>query len=383
MPNRYLKRMVLFLAAVSLFAGLFAGSIATFFMSNALLNGAILFLLVVGIFYQLRQVLALNPEYRWIDILKRRQDNIPKNGHKLRLLAPLFSMLREEKGHIRLSAQSYQTVLDSVASRLDEDREISRYLTRILIFLGLLGTFWGLLETIQSVGKVINALPSGEGNAALLFGDLKNQLKAPLGGMGIGFSSSLFGLSGSLILGFLDLQAGQAQNRFYHKLEDWLSGQTSLSTSQSKIMGESDTVPAYLSALIEKSADNMEHLTQLMGQEDHNRRNLDARLMFLTEKLTLLSDQMQTEQSLLLKLAEGQKDLRPVLKSLAERMEGNSFGFDESSKTHIRNVDLALQHLVQDNARGRDQFVTDIKGEIRLLARTLSQIQEDKNKIVS
>jgi hypothetical protein len=380
-PNHHLKRMVLFLAAIATLTLVFTGSITSFFMSNPLLNSAILALLVFGIFYQLRQVIALHPEYKLIDILRRHQDHLPKDAQKLRLLAPLFTMLREERGQIRLSAQSYQTVLDSVASRLDEDREISRYLTRILIFLGLIGTFWGLLETIQSVGKVINALPSGDVNSALLFGDLKNQLKAPLGGMGIGFSSSLFGLSGSLILGFLDLQAGQAQNRFYHKLEDWLSGQTKLSGS--KMMADNDSVPAYLSALVEKSADNMEHLAKLMGQEDHNRRSLDTRLLLLTDKLTLLSDQMQTEQALLLKLAEGQKDIRPVLKALGDHLGQSQFGFDEITKNHIRSLDLALQHLVQDASRGRDQFASEIKGEIRLLARTLSQIQNDNHKVAS
>ncbi|MDP1724112.1 MAG: flagellar motor protein MotA [Alphaproteobacteria bacterium] len=376
-PNRYLKRMVLFLIAITCLSLVFIGSIKNFFMANPLLNGAILSLLIFGIFYQIRQVLLLKPEYNLIEALKRHRDHLPQNSAKLRLLNSLFSMLRAERDQIKLSPQSLRTVLDGVASRLDEDREISRYLTRILIFFGLLGTFWGLLETIQSVGGVINALPSGEANSALLFGDLKNQLKAPLGGMGTGFSSSLFGLTGSLVLGFLDLQAGQAQNQFYRQLEDWLSTQTKLTSS--KMMGEGDSVPAYLSALLEKTADSLDHLTKLLSQDDHNKRIVDARLLTLTERLTFLSDQMQTEQTVLLRLAEGQKDIRPILKALSEHLGNQQSGFDEITKNHIRSLDLALQHLVQDASRGRDQFVSEIKGEIRLLARTISQVQNDKN----
>jgi uncharacterized membrane protein YccC len=379
--NRYLKRMVLFLIAMTCLSLVFIGSIKNFFMANPILNGAILSLLVFGIFYQIRQVLLLKPEYKLIEALKRHHDHLPQYGEKLRLLNSLFSMLRAEQGQFKLSPQSLRTVLDGVASRLDEDREISRYLTRILIFFGLLGTFWGLLETIQSVGGVINALPSGEASTALLFGDLKNQLKAPLGGMGTGFSSSLFGLTGSLILGFLDLQAGQAQNQFYRHLEDWLSAQTKLTNN--KMMGDGDSVPAYLSALVEKTADSLDHLIKLLGQDDHNKRIVDARLLTLTERLTFLSDQMQTEQTVLLRLAEGQKDIRPILKSLSEHLAHQHAGFDEITKNHIRSLDLALQHLVQDASRGRDQFVSEIKGEIRLLARTISQVQDDKNRAVS
>lgn len=379
--NRYLKRMILFLIAMTCLSLVFIGSIKNFFMANPILNGTILLLLVFGIFYQIRQVLLLKPEYKLIEALKRHHDHLPQCGEKLRLLNSLFSMLRAEQGQFKLSPQSLRTVLDGVASRLDEDREISRYLTRILIFFGLLGTFWGLLETIQSVGGVINALPSGEASTALLFGDLKNQLKAPLGGMGTGFSSSLFGLTGSLILGFLDLQAGQAQNQFYRYLEDWLSTQTKL--THNKMMGEGESVPAYLSALVEKTADSLDHLIKLLGQDDHNKRIVDARLLTLTERLTFLSDQMQTEQTVLLRLAEGQKDIRPILKSLNEHLANQQSGFDDVTKNHIRSLDLALQHLVQDASRGRDQFVSEIKGEIRLLARTISQIQDDKNRAAS
>lgn len=379
--NRYLKRMVLFLVMIMCLGLVFISSIKNFFMANALLNAIILSLLVFGVIYQIRQVLLLKPEYKLIEALKRHHDHLPQQTQKLRLLKALFSMLRMEQGQIKLSPQSLRTVLDGISLRLDEDREIARYLTRILIFFGLLGTFWGLLETIQSVGNVINALPSGEANSALLFGDLKNQLKAPLGGMGTGFSSSLFGLTGSLILGFLDLQAGQAQNQFYRHLEDWLSAQTKLTGN--KMIGESDSVPAYLSALLEKTADSLDHLTKLLSQDDHNKRVVDARLLTLTERLTFLSDQMQTEQTVLLRLAEGQKDIRPILKALNEHLGNQQTGFDEITKNHIRSLDLALQHLVQDASRGRDQFVSEIKGEIRLLARTISQVQDDKNRLVS
>jgi hypothetical protein len=128
----------------------------------------------------------------------------------------------EPIGRVAISAQTMRAFLDSLATRLDEARDISRYLTGLLVFLGLLGTFWGLIETVGSVGTIINGLKVG-GDADTVFDALKEGLAAPLGGMGISFSSSLFGLAGSLILGFLDLQTSQAQNRFYTNLEDWLA----------------------------------------------------------------------------------------------------------------------------------------------------------------
>jgi hypothetical protein len=198
------------------------------FMANWAFNGVIVGVLVVGILINFRQVLVLNTEIRWIRVFRTGQTGISVTTEP-RLLKPLATHLsKRRRDRFSLSALALRTILDGLRERLDESREISRYLIGTLIFLGLLGTFWGLLGTIAAVGQVIDGLQVGSGDYAAVFTQLKQGLKAPLSGMGTAFSSSLFGLGGSLVLGFLDLQAGHAQNRFFNGLEEWLSGVTQL-----------------------------------------------------------------------------------------------------------------------------------------------------------
>lgn len=234
-PSRYAAGMVLFLIIASLIAAALLDRIVQAFVANVFLNGLILGVLVVGIVYTFAQVYRLNPSVRWIE--KFRMDD---NGGTERfgghhdyappqLVAPMAAMLRDRSGSTSLSATALGSILDSIGSRLDESREISRYMIGLLVFLGLLGTFWGLLQTISSVSDSIRALTPGSGASASVFEELIAGLEAPLSGMAIAFSSSLFGLSGSLVLGFLDLRAGQAQNRFYNELEEYLSTRTQIS----------------------------------------------------------------------------------------------------------------------------------------------------------
>ncbi|MCB1772792.1 MAG: MotA/TolQ/ExbB proton channel family protein [Gammaproteobacteria bacterium] len=220
---------------MSLYLAIVAGICAVLFepLKNAVLanpgfNGVILGVLSIGILINFRQVLVLNTEINWIKVFRTGQPGISVTTEP-RLLKPLATHLsKRRRDRFRLSAQALRTILDGIRERLDESREISRYLIGTLIFLGLLGTFWGLMGTIAAVGDVINRLDVGNGDFAAVFADLKQGLQAPLGGMGTAFSSSLFGLGGSLVLGFLDLQAGHAQNRFFNGLEEWLSGVTQL-----------------------------------------------------------------------------------------------------------------------------------------------------------
>jgi hypothetical protein len=198
------------------------------FMANWGFNAVILGVLAIGILINFRQVLVLNTEIHWIRVFRTGQPGISVTTEP-RLLKPLAAHLsKHRRDRFSLSALALRTILDGLRDRLDEAREISRYLIGTLIFLGLLGTFWGLLGTIAAVGQVIDGLEVGSGDYAAVFAELKQGLKAPLGGMGTAFSSSLFGLGGSLVLGFLDLQAGHAQNRFFNGLEEWLSGVTQL-----------------------------------------------------------------------------------------------------------------------------------------------------------
>jgi hypothetical protein len=220
-PRRYLLRMVVFLLLVGFLLLILAKDLQRAFMSNPGLNGLIVGCLAIGVLLSLWQVIRLFREVRWVNDLRGARPDLALQSTPS-LLAPIATLLGDKAGRQTISTTTLRSVLESVGMRLDEMRDVSRYLTGLLVFLGLLGTFWGLLETVSSVGNVIGAMQTGK-DSALLFDELKAGLQAPLAGMGISFSSSLFGLAGSLVLGFLDLQAGQAQTRFYNELEDWLS----------------------------------------------------------------------------------------------------------------------------------------------------------------
>lgn len=220
-PRIFLIRMVVFLTLCALVVVVLYKQIWTAFLANAVLNGLIIFVLAIGIALAFQQVIRLFPEIDWVNGFRLADPGIAVERPPV-LLAPMAALLRDRIGRMAISAQVMRGILDSIATRLDEARDRSRYLTGLLIFLGLLGTFWGLIETMGSIGNVINSLKPG-GDAAAIFESLKEGLAAPLGGIGIAFSASLFGLAGSLVLGFLDLQTNQAQNRFYTELEDWLS----------------------------------------------------------------------------------------------------------------------------------------------------------------
>jgi len=220
-PRIFLVRMVVFLVLCALIVIVLYKQIWTAFLANPGLNALIIGVLVIGIALAFRQVIRLFPEIDWVNGFRLADPGLAVERPPV-LLAPMAVLLRDRIGRMTISTQIMRGILDSIAARLDEARDMSRYMTGLLIFLGLLGTFWGLIETVGSVGSVINSLKPG-GDAGAIFDSLKEGLAAPLGGMGISFSSSLFGLAGSLVLGFLDLQTSQAQNRFYTELEDWLS----------------------------------------------------------------------------------------------------------------------------------------------------------------
>jgi hypothetical protein len=374
-PTRFLLRTLFFLIAVGgvVFA-LFDG-IAEAFSHHIALNGLILGVLALGIGFNLRQIFGLNREIEWIDSFRAGKPVL--SGAVPRLLAPMVKMLGQRQGKFQLSPMATRSLLDSIASRLDESRDLSRYLVGLLIFLGLLGTFWGLLQTVSAVGGVIGTL-SAATDTTSLFRELQAGLQAPLGGMGTAFGTSLFGLAGSIVLGFCDLQAGQAQNRFYNELEDWLSAQTRISSGALGAGDGEATVPAYIQALLETTADNLEALQRTMTRGEEGRAVAAQSSAALVDRLGALADQMKAEQQLLLKLAEGQVDLRAVLTRLADapRAQGGG-GVDDATRGHIRNMDLALTRLVEESGTGRLQLTQDIRNEIRLLARTIAALAEE------
>ncbi len=378
-PRRYLTRMILFVLAVAAVAGALSEPLLNAFHANPALNGLIVGVLVLGMAYSFRQVWTLRREVNWIVNVRTGRPGISVQAAP-RLLAPLAAILGEQTRRFRLSALALRSLLDGIAARLDEQRDIARYTIGLLIFLGLLGTFWGLLQTIDSVGGVIAGLSvGGDSDLNAVFTNLKAGLQAPLAGMGTAFSSSLFGLAGSLVLGFLELQASQAQNRFFNDLEDWLAGQTRLSGGGGAAgMDQDQAVPAYVQALLEQTADSLESLQRTIDRGEESRVSANQSMAVLAENLSALTDQMRAEQALMEKLAEGQLELRPILTRLAEVRPGGNF--DESLQQHIRNIDVHLARLMEQLASGRSEMVQELRTEIRVLSRTIAAIGRNQQE---
>ena len=376
-PSHYLTRMLLFVIAVLVIVALLYDELTRAFFANPALNGLIIGVLAMGIGYAFRQVLMLGREVKWIENFRTGRPGISVQAAP-RLLAPMAAMLGERNHRFSLSAQALRSLLDGISTRLDEQRDMSRYVIGLLIFLGLLGTFWGLLQTITSVGSVISGLSIGDGELSSVLADLKRGLREPLVGMGTAFSSSLFGLAGSLVLGFLELQASQAQNRFYNDLEDWLAGQTKLASSA--LGGDiGQPVPAYVQALLEQTADSLEYLQRTLDRGEESRISANNAITVLSEKLSTLTDQMRAEQGLMVKLAETQVEIKPILARLADGAVPG--GRDDGSiSAHVRNIDVHMTRLHEEMATGRSEMVQELRTEIRVLSRTLAAIAEKSSR---
>jgi len=375
-PNRVLIWIMAFLAAVALVAGLLHQPLGEAFLANPVFNGMILGVLFIGLVINCRQILVLRPEVEWVEQFRRSEpsDMPPLPGS--RLLGSMAKMLTGRRGdHLSLSAMSLRTVLDGIRSRLDESRDVSRYMIGLLVFLGLLGTFWGLLDTLRAVGGVIGNLTVSGADAGQIFAELRDGLRAPLEGMGTAFSSSLFGLAGALVLGFVDLQASHAQNRFYNDLEEWLSGQTRLSSGA--LGGDGDgSVPAYIQALLENTADSLDKLQRTMARGEEERRGVDARIIELTEEVSRLAEQSQSEQRGVMSLTRTQSELQGVLGRLADATETTGAREGEHIE-QLRAMAHGLQDLRQELATDRERLIAELRDEVRLLTRTVSHLRSD------
>jgi hypothetical protein len=375
-PATYLIRMGLFLLVVAVGVVLLAPSLLDAFMANPVLNGIIVGALAIGIAHSFRSTAMLQREVTWIESFQR-DGPVTSNENEPRLLAPMARMFGERAfGRFSLSTMALRTLLDGIATRLDEVRETSRYMTGLLVFLGLLGTFWGLLQTIDSIGSVISGLTVGGDNTQDFFGKLKDGLQSPLSGMGTAFSSSLFGLAGSLILGFLALQAGQAQNRFYNELEEWLSSQTRLGSGA--LGGDGDaSVPAFIQALLEQTADSLESLQRSLQKSETSRLEANQKIVELTDTLVGFGETMKTEQQLMLKLAEGQEALKPAFEKLANAEPRGGGGGGGMTAEQFRSVEKTLGRIAEELSSGRAETISEIRSEIRLLARTIAALADE------
>ncbi|NRG17367.1 flagellar motor protein MotA [Rhizobiales bacterium] len=313
-PWVYLWRMIIFLVIAAMIALILYRQIATAFMSNPGLNGLIIGVGLIGIMLTFRQVIRLFPEVSWVNGFRIGDPGLEVRRPPV-LLAPMATLLGNKVGEMTLSTSTMRSILDSIGTRLDEAREMARYLTGLLVFLGLLGTFWGLLQTVSAVGATIQSLDVGSGDANVIFEDLKAGLEAPLSGMGTAFSSSLFGLTGSLILGFLDLQAGQAQNRFYNELEDWLSTLTDIEPEEATAAADSSGLQA--------SIDQLRRTVQ--ESSGGSSRNSALAMANLAEGIQGLVQHVRSEQQMMRDWADDQaaqqKRIEVLLKTLTDAFE--------------------------------------------------------------
>ena len=307
--EKYLIRMISFLILLTLFSFLYFEKINIFFSTNTILNTVIIIILFFGIIFLFRQIFMFIPEIKWINSLIENKKTISMRPPIL--LKPLSELLKKQTGNLSLSQVGAKTILESLEVRLIEKRELSRYLIGLLIFLGLLGTFWGLLETIQSVSETVASLDFSQ-ESQELFILLKDGLQKPLSGMGTAFSSSLFGLGGSLILGFFDLQAAQSQNRFYNEIEERLAIVTKISPTTNEQV-QSDFAPAYIESLIENTTENLKKSTSSIEQQNINQEKI----------MTTLSEMNQYLNKNISVNREIKEELKVLSKTIANTLKKN------------------------------------------------------------
>ena len=369
-PVRQIVFMVIVLGLSAAGAVLAAPRVMPVFQANPWLNGFIGVVFVIGVLACFWQVVQLIASVRWIEAFAdgRAGSDAAKAPS---LLAPLATLLRSRGRGRQISATSTRSILDSVATRLDEAREITRYIINMLIFLGLLGTFYGLATTVPAVVETIRGLAPREGEEGVqVFNRLMTGLESQLGGMGIAFASSLLGLAGSLIVGLLELFAGHGQNRFYRELEEWLSSITRLGYSSD---GEGEVDEEAVVAVIDHMAEQMESLQTMFAQSDESRAMVDDKLAQLADSIERMTERIESStpsSTALLRVAEGQERLADVLQS-QERGEG---GLDSESRMRLRSIDVQLLRLLEDMSAGRQESMAELRTEIAALTRAVGQL---------
>ena len=337
------------------------------FQANPYLNGFIMFVFVVGVLACFFMVLQLIVSVRWIEQFASGGPGAQAKAPQL--LASLASLLRSRGARMQLSSSSTRSIQDSVATRIDEVREITRYIVNMLIFLGLLGTFYGLATTVPAVVDTIRSLAPQDGEGGVeVFNRLMTGLEAQLGGMGVAFASSLLGLAGSLIVGLLELFAGHGQNRFYRELEEWLSSITRVGLTAE---GDAGTEGHAMAGVIDHLAEQMESLQTMFTQSDVSRSMVDEKLGKLADAVDRMTRQMQnagSETGALLRVAEGQERLIAVIEA-----QGTGDGIDPESRMRLRSIDVQMLRILEEISAGRQESMAELRTDISALAQALSQ----------
>ncbi len=368
-PIRQIAFMLVILAAVG--AGVFAAypRVAPIFAANPWLNGTIIAVFFLGVMACFAQVFQLFSSVSWIEGFAERKAD-PDLSRPPGLLAPLASLLRSRSARSQISSSSSRSILDSVGARMEEARDITRYIVNTLIFLGLLGTFWGLATTVPAVVDTIRNLnPDTEEAGVAVFGRLIGGLESQLAGMGTAFASSLLGLAGSLVVGLLELFAGHGQNRFYREMEDWLSSITRVG-----LVGDDgeETIDQYsLAAVLDHMNFQMESLGDMFARAEAGRLAADSKMAGLSEAVTAMASRMDGgagTADALRRVAEGQEDIVTVLRGSSGTGDG---GLDAESRMRLRSIDVQLLKVFEEMHRGRNSAIDDLRGDLAALTETL------------
>lgn len=367
-PVRQISLMLVVLGATGFGAFLALPSVLPIFTANPYLNGVIILVFLIGVIACFYQVVQLIGSVRWIENFA--SDTPDPDTVAPPMLAPLASLLRTRGARMQVNPTSTRSILDSVSTRIDEAREITRYIVNMLIFLGLLGTFYGLATTVPAVVDTIRSLAPAQGNESGVdvFGRLMTGLEAQLGGMGVAFGSSLLGLAGSLIVGLLELFAGHGQNRFYQELEDWLSSITRVGFSAGDDASAEQTL---LAGVADHMAEQMDNLQQLLAQSDANRTVADENLGRLAEALERMAQRMDgtndPSSAALERMVEGQERLITTLENLK-----TGDGMDAESRMRLRSIDVQMLRILEELSAGRQETMAELRQDIALLAKAVS-----------
>ncbi|MFY0682255.1 MAG: biopolymer transporter ExbB [Thalassovita sp.] len=372
-PFRQILLMVSVLGLSGFVVFLALPRILPVFEANPYLNGFILFVFVIGVLACFWQVAQLFNSVRWIETFASGSGEDDGNRAP-RLLAPLAALLRARDTRMQISSSSTRSILDSVATRIDEAREITRYIVSLLIFLGLLGTFYGLATTVPALVDTIRGLAPQDGESGVdVFGRLMSGLEAQLSGMGVAFGSSLLGLAGSLVVGLLELFSGHGQNRFYRELEEWLSTITRVTFSTGEGDGEGESSGEYGAAvqILDHMLEQMDRMRGLFEQSEQSRGQVDARLGSLADSVERLTDRMAGNRPVtdaLERVADGQERLINVM---SERED--SEGLDAESRMRLRSIDVQLLRILEEISAGRQETMAELRMDIASLTRLVAQ----------
>jgi hypothetical protein len=362
-----LMLLVLGLSGFGIFVAL--PRVMSVFLANPYLNGFIAFVFLIGVVACFYQVFQLIGSVRWIENFAA--DNDQPSDTPPQMLAPLAALLRTRGARMHVSASSTRSILDSVSTRIDEAREITRYIVNTLIFLGLLGTFYGLATTVPAIVDTIRSLAPQAGESSTdVFSRLMTGLESQLAGMGVAFASSLLGLAGSLIVGLLELFAGHGQNRFYQELEDWLSSITRVGFASGD---DSTPEQAIMAGMVDHMAEQMENMQDMFSRSEAGRAEVEQRLGALANAIERMAVQLGDQggsSDALERIADGQERM---ITALERRSVGQSdSGGDAESRMRLRSIDVQMLRILEEISAGRQESMAEIRQELSYLTKALS-----------